>query len=99
MKNRKNMLWRRYKKTGLQYDHTRFKQVKNQLRSLTRRLKQTFENEIAQDAKSAPKKFWSYVKSRTKTRSRIPILRRNDGTTASTPGEKAEALNEFFVSV
>ena len=99
MKDRKNKLWRRYKKTGLQYDHTRFKQAKNQLRSLTRRLKRNFENEIARDAKTFPKKFWSYVKSRTKTRSRIPILRRKDGTTASTPEEKAEALNEFFASV
>ena len=99
MKDRKNKLWRRYKKTGIQYDHTRFKQVKNQLRSLTRRLKRNFENEIARDAKCFPKKLWSYVKSRTKTRSRIPILRGKNGTVASTPKEKAEALNEFFASV
>ena len=99
MKDRKNKLWRRYKRTRSHYDHARFKQAKNQLRSLTRRLRRNFENEIARDAKSFPKKFWSYVKSRTKTRSKIPILRRKDGTKASTPEEKAEALNEFFASV
>ena len=73
--------------------------MKNELRSLTRRLKQTFENEIAHNAKSSPKKYWFYVKSRTRTRSRIPILQKKDGTTASTPGEKAGAINEFFTSV
>ena len=99
MKDRKNKLWRRYKKSGLEYDLTKFRQVKNQLRSLTRRLRRAFESDIARDAKRFPKKFWSYVKSRTKTRSRIPILRRENGTTASTSKEKAETLNEFFSSV
>ena len=66
---------------------------------MTRRLRRAFENDIARDAKRFPKKFWSYVKSRTKTRSRIPILRRENGTTASTSKEKAETLNEFFSSV
>ena len=99
MKDRKNNLWRRYKKSGMNYDLTRYRQVKNKLRSLTRQLRRNFENDIAEDAKRAPKKFWSYVKSRTKTQSKIPILRRKDGTSASTPLDKADALNEFFSSV
>ena len=99
IKDRKNKLGRCYKKSGLNYDLSRFRRVKNQLRSLTRRLRKKFENDIAKDAKSAPKKFWSYVHSRTKTRSKIPILRKKDGSTAVTPLEKAETLNEFFSSV
>ena len=55
-----------------------------------------FENNIARDAKLAPKKFWGYVKSKTKTRSKIPPLMRKDGTKATSAAEKAEALNEFF---
>ena len=71
----------------------------NQLKSLTRKLRKNFEDDIAKDAKTAPKKFWSYVHSRTKTRTKIPILPRKDGTVAVTPLEKAETLNEFFSSV
>ena len=99
MKDRKNKIWRRYKKSGLNYDLTRYRHLKNQLRALTRRLRYNFESDIARDAKYSPKKFWSYVKSRTKTRSRIPVLRRGDGTLASSSIEKAETLNEFFSSV
>ena len=99
MKDRKNKLWRCYKRSGLNYHLARFRLLKNRLRSLTRRLRKNFEDEIAKDAKTAPKKFWSYVHSRTKTRSKIPILRGKDGTAAVTPLEKAETLNEFFSSV
>lgn len=99
LKDRKNHLWRRYKKSGMDYDLSRYRQVKNRLRSLTRLLRRNFEMDIAKDAKSAPKKFWSYVKSRTKTRSKIPILSRKDGSKATSPLEKAETLNNFFSSV
>ena len=96
LKDNKNKLWRRYKKTRHEYDHIRFKNAKNRLRALTRNLRVNFENNIARDAKLAPKKFWGYVKSKTKTRSKIPLLTRKDGTEATSAAEKAEALNEFF---
>ena len=57
-----------------------------------------FESLIAGDIKTAPKKFWSYVKSRTKTRSKIPTLRKIDGTCATNAKDKAETLNDFFIN-
>ena len=50
------------------------------------------------DIKASPKKFWSYVKSKTKTTCKIPSLRKADGTIAETALEKAELLNNFFSS-
>ena len=44
------------------------------------------------DSKRAPKKFWSYVKSRTKTHSKIPILGGKDES-------KTETLNNSFSRV
>ena len=44
-----------------------------------------------------PKKFWSDVKLKTKTRSKIPIIM-EDGTELITTTEKAETLNRFFSS-
>ena len=98
LKYLKAKLWRRYKKSKTNYDLERYRRVKNELRSETRRLRLDFENNIAQDIKCQPKKFWAYVKSRTKTRNRIPPLTVEDGSKVSLASEKAEALNNFFSS-
>ena len=50
------------------------------------------------DIKASPKKFWSYVKSKIKTISKIPSLRKADGTLVDIASEKAEVLNEIFCS-
>ena len=84
-KNVKNKLWRRYTRTR-----------STELRSLTRMLRFTFENNLAQSVKTSPKTFWSYVKSKTKTRSKIPPLKKTDGSEAKTAKENAETLNSFF---
>lgn len=97
-KDFKNKLWRRYKKNKSSYDYAKYKGAKNSLRALTRRLWEEFEKSIAADSKLAPKKFWSYVKSRTKTRSKIPSLKRDNGLLAVTASERAEALNKFFAT-
>ena len=49
-KNLKNKLWWRYTRTRSNYDHTRYKHIKNELRSLTRMLRLTFDNNLL---------FWS----------------------------------------
>ena len=92
----KTKLWKRYKKSGTHYDRNRYLRVKNDLRSTTRRQRLEFENNIAQNIKSDPKQFWAYVKSRTKTKCKIPTLTGENGTKACTVSEKAEALNNFF---
>ena len=92
----KNKLWKRYKRTRSQYDRRRFISIKNDLRALTRMLRYRYEQNLANNVKDAPKRFWAYVKSKSKVRSRIPTL---DGSDASTSNDKAEALNEFFSSV
>ena len=66
---------------------------------MTRTLRIQCEYNIAQDVKNSPKKFWSYVKSKTKVRSKIPNLRKVDGTEATTAIAKAETLNKFFSSI
>ena len=76
-----------------------YQQVKNELRSLTRKLRFDFESKLAMEIKMDPKKYWAYVKSKTKTRSKIPSLMKEDGSKASTAAEKAEVLNSFFGSV
>ena len=87
-KDLKNRLWRRYKDSGCDYDRSRYTKVKNELRSLTRKLRMQFEKGIAENIKVSQKKFWSYVKSETKTRCKTPILMKMDGSEAVTAPEK-----------
>ena len=98
-KELKNRLWKRYKKSRTPYNNNRFVHARNDLRSLTRKLRREFERKIASEIKTSPKQFWSYVKSKTKCRQKIPPLKRTDGSFASSTVDKAETLNTFFSSV
>ena len=98
LKDKKNKLWRRYKKSGMNYDLRRFRQAKNNLRTLTRRLRLNFERDIAEDSKRAPKKFWSYVKSRTKTRSKGVVIFNGEYPPGVFSSEKPKILRPLIFS-
>ena len=94
LKNKKKRLWKRYAHTRSSYDHSAFVQSKNKLQNLTRNLRAEYESSIANESKCKPKTFWRYVKSKLKTRIRIPTL-----SLSVSPSDKAEALNCYFSSV
>ena len=96
IKNRKNKLWRKYTKSRSVCDKTQYNRVKNELRSLTRRLRKEFETDLTKSITGSPKTFWSYIKSKMKTTCKIPPLKNKDKTEATTPKEKAETLNTSF---
>ena len=61
--------------------------------------KKNFEKTLASKSKTSPKPFWSYVKSKLKSRIKVSTLTKSDGTKAYNSREKADALNDFFGSV
>ena len=61
--------------------------------------KRDYEKLIANKDKTEPKHFWSYVKSKTKSKSTISNLVKEDGSFTKTDKEKAILLNSFFASV
>ena len=67
------------KSTQLRDDYDNFVKCKNNLRKLTRSLKEVFERKLAINSKNKPKPFWSYVFFKLKTRVRIPTLSKVDG--------------------
>ena len=69
------------------------------IRTMTRTLCATFEHQLVNDVKDNPKAFWKYARSKTKTKSGISDLRKDNGSLTSTDLEKAEVLNRFFISV
>ena len=99
VKNKKQKLWKNYLASQNEQDRRKYISSKNNLRMLTRTLRRQFESNLAGQVKKNPKQFWSYAKSRLKTRQKIPALKRSDGSMAVTPKEKADLLNEYFSSV
>ena len=99
LKNKKIRLWRKFLSTKSSFHWNNYTQCKNSLRALSRKLRRDFELDITKDMKQKPKVFWSYAKSRLKTRERISTLTKPDGSAATSAPEKAETLNNFFASV
>ena len=92
LKNKKQKLWKKF-------TYAKFVKCKNHLRSLTRNQRKNFKKTLASKSKTSPKHFWSYVKSKLKSRIKVPTLTKSDGTKVYYSKEKADALNEFFGSV
>ena len=84
LKNKKQKLWERYTFTRNSVDYEKFVRNKNHLRSFTRTLRRYFEINLAARSKKSPKQFWSYVRSKLKTRTSIPTLTNKNGSEAST---------------
>ena len=80
-------------------NRTRYIIVKNELHTLTRNLRINFEMNMALNIKNKPKPFWSYVRSKMKSKRKIPPLNKPDDTKAFDAKDKAETLNSFFSSI
>ena len=75
-------------------------QARNDATKEVRRAKHQFEKRLAKDIKNSPKGFWNYIRSKTKVKSGISNLIKDDGTKTQTDEEKAaDLLNNFFASV
>ena len=79
LKHKKESLLRKYCFTGYHLDYFKFTQARNSLRSLTCTLRTKLESKVANNVKSNPKAFWSYVNSKIKVKASIPTLV-DDGT-------------------
>ena len=100
---KKHRAWRRYIETRDDNKYKEFRSLTNKVRKMTRNLQRDMEKDISRSAKTNPEKFWSFIKSKLKTKVRVADLvkiRDNDGEPLTkNDGEKAEVLSEFFSSV
>ena len=98
---RKERLWTKYLNTRDGKDYQEYCKLRNQVKSITRKITKQFEKQIAKEVKTNPKKFWKYAQSKTKIRSSIPDLFKDNEQKESTKTdkEKADVLADFFTSV
>ena len=99
LRNRKRKLWRKYVRTHDADCYRRFVRARNDLRRLTRRLRQEFERTLLGMLKDKVKPFWRYINSRLKTKPNIGDLQKSDGSLTLSDQEKADVLAKFFASV
>ena len=95
---RKKRLWKKAKTgEGVEEYRAAEKSLRNRIRDAKRR----FEKRIAKGGEDSisKRKFYSYVKNKTKTRSGIGPLKSDTSQVVSEEKDMAELLNRFFSSV
>ena len=80
-------------------DYEKYIKRRNECTREIRKAKKKHEQNIANDSKNNPTKFWKYVNEKCKTNVGISSLKSKDGSLIDTDKGKAEVLNEFFTSV
>ncbi|XP_063954973.1 uncharacterized protein LOC135153949 [Lytechinus pictus] len=99
LQKRKSHLWDKYRKSRSRYYYDRYREVSNELRSLTRQLRKDHEDDLISNIGSNPKGFWNYASHKKKARVGIGDLNNDDGSPIHSDQGKAEALNTYFASV
>ena len=76
-----------------------YRSARNQAKAELRKAKYEYEKDLASKIKTDNKLFRSYVRSNMKTKSSLGELEMQNGDLTSDSQEKANFLNNFFISV
>ena len=96
---KKAKLWKKYRKTRDITIHSEFKRVEKRSRKKIKKCKREFEKKLANGVRSNPKKFYSYARSKTRTRDTVGPLKGTDGIVENREEGMCKLLNEYFCSV
>ena len=77
----------------------KFKKIRNEITSEIRKEKKAFEEKLADKIKIDPKSFYSYVRSKSKTKCKVGPLKDSKGALITDMEEMAEILNKSFASM
>ena len=75
----KKSVWQKYKYVKSEENFQNYKRIRNKIVSENRKYRHQFENKIANEVKSNPKSFWSYIKNNTRPRQPIKSLINDQG--------------------
>ena len=90
---KRKRLRRKAKATQLPSDWNKYKQLRNETKSALNKSYWSHVHDLI-DSKN-PKRFWSFIKTKTKSKS-IPPVVKFQNERASTASDKAELFNNFF---
>ncbi|HSZ24591.1 MAG TPA: reverse transcriptase family protein [Cytophagaceae bacterium] len=96
---RRNRAWRKYE-TGPQYQKlVNYRKLRNKVNKEIKAGKRNFEVSLAEKIKLQPKAFYSYVRSKTKSKVKVGPLLNKNGKVIDDKREMCELLNDYFSSV
>ena len=96
---RKYSSWIRYLNTKQGEDYLDYISKRNQSAHAIKQARKEFEKAIAKDCRKNPKGVWNYMKSTQKIKTKIPNLKKSDGSYTTSDEEIAEVLNQQYFSV
>ena len=96
---KKEKKWKKYKYCKNADNLDRYKASRNKVTSECRLARYEYEKGLASQIKGDNKQLWKYVRSKTKTVTKVNRLKVPDGTLTTNDRETANVLNEFFASV
>nr|CAH8840869.1 unnamed protein product [Trichobilharzia regenti] len=98
LRRRKN-LWDQFVMTGRENFQKDYRKTRNLCKYAINKSRIEYERRLVLDCVHYPKRFYSYIKRRTKTSSGIPSLITISGEAAESDEGKAENLSEYFCDV
>ena len=81
---------------GKDSTHPRCREANKKAAKEIRNAKLNYEKKLAENVKFDAKSFYAYVRSKSKSRSGIGVLSRDDGGRVESPEDVAEEFNEYF---
>ena len=99
VRNFKERMWRRYRESKSLNDKVEYQVARNKTIEVYRKAKRNFERKLAHEIKSNPKVFYSYVRSKYRTKDTVGPLQNKDGIIIADGSGMCEELNEYFSTV
>ena len=96
---RKHSKWEKYLHCKSNQNYENYKESRNRVITEMRRSKYELEKNLATKIKTDSKLFWSYVRSKLKTKGKLGQLEKEDDTLTNDNQEKAIVLNTYFANV
>ena len=95
----KHKMWNKFQKQRTSENWSTYVQVRNRATKIVKLAKRNSERRVVMEIKSNPKNFWNMVNRKTKMKPGITDLETKEGNKITDDKQKAEELNNFFVSV
>ena len=98
-KKKKRRKWVQYRLSKLEADRLLYEEEAKQTDEVVKKAKAHYENQLLEQLKDDPKRFWNYTRHFSKSSATIDVLEDDDGVLITDDTAKANLLNQFFVSV
>ena len=95
----KNRAWKSYRANKTTELWQSFTKVRNRTNRIIRSKKATYENDLAQEIKRNPKKFWRYLNIKRNSNRELPVMYDEGQKAFNTDLEKANQFNKYFSEV